>query len=147
MEAVVSISLLNTLQAANTLFLKSPPPMVSFPPISPSATNWLTLVTAQGKAIKQALLKKNYSLAFSDNLGDSSSFANVPPIKKSLNPGAKPVNRTTCPRPPAGIEKSCKKLIEQLLKEGVIRHWDKPTSWCAPCCIVDPPDLKSTSGG
>ena len=96
---------------------------MSFPPISPSATNWLTLVTAQGKAIKQALLK-NYSLAFSDNLGDSSSFANVAPIKISVNPGAKPINRTTCPRPPAEMEKSSQKLIEQLLKEGVIMPWD-----------------------
>ena len=99
---------------------------MSFPPISPSATNWLILVTAQSKAIKQALLK-NYPLAFSDNLGDSSSFANVAPIKIIVNPGAKPVNRTTCPRPPAGMEKSSKKLIEQLLREGDIRCWDKPS--------------------
>ena len=44
----------NTLQAANVLF---PPPMVSFPTISPSATDWLTLVKAQGHAIEPALLK------------------------------------------------------------------------------------------
>ena len=34
------------------------------------------------------------------------------------------------------MEKSSKKLIEQLLKEGVIRHWDKPSTWCAPCRFV-----------
>ena len=134
-HSVFTIHSPNTLPAANTLFLKHLPPLVSFPPIPPSATNWLSLVTAQGKAIKQALLR-SYPLAFSDTLGDPSSFANVAPIKISVNPGAKPVNRTTCPRPPAGMEKSAKKLIDQLLKEGVIRCWDKPSTWCAPCCFV-----------
>ena len=118
-HSVLTIDSPNTLPAANALFLKHPPPLVSFPAISPSAKNWLSLVTNQGKAIKQALLK-NYPLAFSDSLGDPFSFANVAPIKISVNPGARPVNRTTCPRPPAGMEKSVKKLADQLLKEGVI---------------------------
>ena len=113
---------------------------MTFPPISPSATNWLDLVIAQGKAIKQALLS-NYPLAFSDELGDSSNFATVAPIKININLGAKPINRTTCPRPPAGLKKSTKKLIEQLFKEGVIRRWDKPSTWCGRCHLL------SKSGG
>ena len=44
--------------------------------------------------------------------------------------------RITCPRAPAGLEKSSKKLIEKLIKEGVIRRWDKPSSWCAPALFV-----------
>ena len=108
---------------------------MSFPAISPSANNWLSLVSNQGKAIKQALLK-NYSLAFSDSLVDPSSFSNVVPIKISVNPGARPVNRTTCPRPPAGMEKSARKLVDQLFKEGVIRRWEKPSFWCSPCRFV-----------
>ena len=34
------------------------------------------------------------------------------------------------------MEKSAKKLVDQLLKEGVIRRWDKPSSWCSPCRFV-----------
>ena len=134
-HSILTINSPSTLPAANTSFLKHPPPLVSFPAISPSAKNWLSLVSNQSKVIKQALLK-NYPLALSDSLGDPSSFANVAPIKISVNLGARPVNRTICLRPPAGMEKSAKKLIDQLLKEGVIRRWDKPSSWCAPCCFV-----------
>ena len=34
------------------------------------------------------------------------------------------------------MEKSAKKLVDQLLKEGAIRRWDNPSSWCSPCCFV-----------
>ena len=116
----------SNLPAPNIAFLKNPPPMKTYPPMAYSSSNWLELVTAQGKAIRQALLS-NYPLAFSDELGNSTNYAAVAPIKISINPGAKPINRTTCPRAPAGLKKSSKMLIERLLKEGVIRRWDKPS--------------------
>ena len=61
-------------------------------------------------------------------------------VKISVNLGAKPINRTTCPRAPAGLKKSSKMLIERLLKEGVIRRWDKPSTWCAPARFVSKSD-------
>ena len=108
------------LPAPNIAFLKKLPPMRTYPHIAPSASNWLELVTAQGKAIREALLS-DYPLAFSNELGDSADFAAVAPIKISINPGAKPINRTTCPRAPARLQKASKMLIERLLKERLIR--------------------------
>ena len=66
---------------------------------------------------------------FSDSFGDSTNFADVTPVKISLNLGAKPVCKTTCPRVPAGLEESSKALILKLIEEGVIRRWDKPSNW------------------
>ena len=51
------------------------------------------------------------------------SFVAVAPIKVDVNPGARPVCRTTCPRVRAGMEKSSKQLNDILLKSNVIKRW------------------------
>ena len=81
--------------------------------------------------IRKSLIE-DYPLAFLDSLGETTNFADVTPVKISVNLGAKPVCKTTCPRVPAGLEESSKALILKLIKEGVIRRWDKPSDWCAP---------------
>ena len=70
-------------------------------------------------------LVRDYPLAFSSAAEESASFAEVAPIRVDINPGAKPVCRTICPRDPAGIEKFSKQLIYKLLRGGIIKHWDK----------------------
>ena len=119
------------LPKSNLEFLNKLPPMREFPTINSSEKNWHKLVENQGLLIRKTLIE-DYPLAFSDSLGETTIFADVTPTKISLNPGAKPVCKTTCPRVPAGLEKSSKTLILKLMKEGVIRCWDKPSQWCAP---------------
>ena len=114
------------LPKSNLEFLNKLPPMRDFPTINSSERNWHKLVENQGLIIRKSLIE-DYPLAFSDSLGETTNFADVTPVKISIIPGAKPICKITCPRVPTGLEKSSKALILKLMKEGVIRRWDRPS--------------------
>ena len=105
------------LPKSNIEFLNKLPPMRDFPTFNSSERNWHRLVEKQGLEIRKSLIE-DYPLAFSDSLDESTNFADVTPVKISVNPGAKPVCKTTCRRVPAGLEESSKALILKLIKEG-----------------------------
>ena len=112
-----------------------PPLLTSFTPISTTSSNWKLELIKQGDLIKEALLA-NYPLAFGDSLGSVSDYAAIKPIEIFITAGAKPVNRSTCPRIPPGMENDCRKMIGDLEEQGVIRRFDFPTSWCAPARFI-----------
>ena len=97
--------------------------------------NWKEELIKQGDIIKEALLA-NYPLAFGDSSGSVSDFAAIKPIEIFITAGAKPVNRSTCPRIPPGMEQDCRQMIGDLEKQGVIRRYDFPTDWCAPARFI-----------
>ena len=113
--------------------------MREFPTINSSEKNWHKLVENQGLLIRKSLIE-DYPLAFLDSLGETTNFVDVTPVKISINPGAKPICKTTCPRVPTGLEKSSKALILKLMKEGVIRRWDRPSQWCTPAHFLPKKD-------
>ena len=57
----------------------------------------------QGEQIRADILK-DFPLAFKSPNQDVASFAAVKPITIQVNEGAKPVNRSTCAKLPAGLE-------------------------------------------
>ena len=117
-------------------FLRNLPPLLtSFPIISTMSPNWKEELIKQGDMIKEALLV-NYPLAFGDSLGSVADFAAIKPIDIHVTPGAKPVNRSTCPSILPGMEQDCCQMIGDLEKQGVIRRYDFPTDWCAPARFI-----------
>ena len=120
---------------ANADFLLNPPDLIEFPEIPKDDKNWKELVTKQGQEMKEKLLE-NYPLAFGNSDSEVLQYAAVEPIKISVNPGAKPINRSSGPRVPPGMESSSKDLIDTLLKQGGIKRHEKPSTWCASARFV-----------
>ena len=83
------------LPKSNLEFLNKLPPMREFPTIDSSEKNWHKLVENQGLLIRKTLIE-DYPLAFTDSLGETTNFADVAPVKISINPGAKPICKMTC---------------------------------------------------
>ena len=65
-----------------------------------------------------------------------SEYAAVKPIQVFINKGAKPINRSTCPRIPPGMEAACQEMIQNLEKQGVIKRYDKASDWCSPARFI-----------
>ena len=112
-----------------------PPLLSSFKIVPTTSPDWETEVIKQGEAIKSALLT-NYPLAFGSVSGDVSEYAAVKPIQVFINEGAKPINHSTCPRIPPGMEAACQDMIKDLEHQGVIKRFDKATDWCAPARFI-----------
>ena len=109
--------------------------MTSFKIVPTTSPDWETEVIKQGEAIKAALLS-NYPLAFGNVSGDVLEFAAVKPIEVFINNGEKPINRSTCPRIPPGMEDDCRNMINDLESQGVIKRFDRATDWCAPARFI-----------
>ena len=109
--------------------MKSPPPLKEYTFIPNTDPKWFNHVSEQRQLIKNYLIS-SYSLAFSDKNCDEVSYAAVSLIKISMNPGARPINRTTAVRCPYGLEVTCKAFLEKLNRQQIIRRWDLPTEWC-----------------
>ena len=96
------------LPATNAHFLKNLPPLItSFSTIPTTSPHWKEDLIKQGNKIRDALLI-NYPLAFGDTSGSVNDFAAIKPIDIHITPGAKPVNKSTCPRIPPGMEDDCR---------------------------------------
>ena len=120
----------------NANFLQNLPPITrSFEDIPTNSTSWEEDTIKQGEEIRSELLK-NYPLAFGPSDGNVSEYAAVRPVKVFVNEGARPINRSTCPKIPPGMELSCKAMIENLEQQGVIQKHNQLSKWCAPARFI-----------
>ena len=85
------------LSEENIFFLKSPPPLNEYPFVSNTDPQWFDHVSEQGQLIKNDLIS-TYPLAFTDKNCNEVSYAAVIANKIIVNPGARPINRTTVVR-------------------------------------------------
>ena len=57
-------------------------------------------------------------------------------MKIAVNEGARPVKVSTSNKMPAGMYQECHTLIDRLLAQGKIKHYNGPMDWCAPARFV-----------